>query len=122
MKQEPLFDLPPWMPVEPWREFLKMRAKKRNAPTEYAKALLIARLDRLRLDGHDVRTIIDNSIEHGWLTFYEPKENGNGKGKSDVFAISRQALSELESGAVPSSRHDTGIQNDLRPRWRGPIH
>ena len=80
-KQESLFELPPWMPEEVWREFLKMRKKKRNSPTEYAKVLLISRLDRLRLAGHDVQTIIDTSIEHGWLTFYEPKENGNGRSK-----------------------------------------
>src|SRR5208283_4309462 len=81
--QQSLFELPPWMPEEPWREFLKMRAKKRNAPTDYAKMLLIARLDRLRLAGHDPRTMIHDSIEHGWLTFYEPngKANGNGKAK-----------------------------------------
>ena len=77
--QESLFELPPWMPEEPWREFLKMRAKKHNSPTDYAKGLLVAKLDKFRIAGHDPRTIIDTSIEHGWLTFYEPKENGNGR-------------------------------------------
>jgi hypothetical protein len=37
------------------------------------------------LAGHDPKTIIDNSIEHGWLTFYEPNGNGNGKGKESIF-------------------------------------
>ena len=51
--QQPLLLLPLWLPEEPWLEFLKMRAKKRNSPTDYARMLLIAKLDRIRLAGHD---------------------------------------------------------------------
>ena len=99
-EQTRLFEIPAWLPEEPWREFLRMRAKKRNSPTDYAKRLLISKLDSIRRAGHDPRTIIDNSIEHGWLTFYEPKENGNGRSNTDerndrLLGILQQAEGKL---------------------------
>lgn len=80
-KEEPLkppsgasgWSLPDWIPAEPWGQFEEMRRKKKKPMTDAARKLAVNKLDALRGAGHDVATMLDQSILHAWDTFYAPK-------------------------------------------------
>jgi len=75
-------DLPDWLDREAWGAFLEMRRRKRAPVTARAMMLLLGKLDRWRLKGHDPTAILDTSTASAWTDLYEPKEehrNGNGR-------------------------------------------
>lgn len=43
--------------------------------TDAARKLAVNKLDALRGAGHDVATMLDQSILHAWDTFYAPKQD-----------------------------------------------
>lgn len=67
--------LPGWVPAEPWMQFEEMRRRKKKPMTDAARKLAVSKLDTLRGAGHDVATMLDQSILHAWDTFYAPKMN-----------------------------------------------
>jgi hypothetical protein len=69
------WSLPDWVPAEPWGQFEEMRRRKKKPMTDAARKLAVNKLDALRSAGHDVATMIDQSILHAWDTFYAPKTN-----------------------------------------------
>ncbi|MBN3270141.1 hypothetical protein CUR95_24070 [Bordetella bronchiseptica] len=87
-KEEPLkppsgasgWSLPDWIPAEPWRQFEEMRRKKKKPMTDGARKLAVSKLDALRGAGHDVVTMLDQSILHAWDTFYAPKADTTPQG------------------------------------------
>lgn len=67
------WSLPDWVPVEPWQQFEEMRRKKKKPMTDAARKLAVTKLDTLRTAGHDVATVIGQSVLHAWDSFYELK-------------------------------------------------
>ncbi len=65
--------LPGWVPAEPWKQFEEMRRRKKKPMTDAARKLAVGKLDTLRGAGHDVATMLDQTILHAWDTFYAPK-------------------------------------------------
>ncbi|WP_116521024.1 DNA replication domain protein [Achromobacter insuavis] len=65
--------LPDWVPAEPWQQFEEMRRKKKKPMTDAARKLAVTKLDTLRTAGHDVATVIGQSVLHAWDSFYELK-------------------------------------------------
>lgn len=74
--------IPEWMPAEPWNGFITMRDRKRASPTPRAITLLIAKLDRLRANGHDPGEILDTSTERSWTGLFEPKDEHHGHSRN----------------------------------------
>ncbi|CAB3729013.1 hypothetical protein [Achromobacter piechaudii] len=70
-----VWTLPDWVPAEPWQQFEEMRRRKKKPMTDAARKLAVSKLDTLRGAGHDVATMLDQSILHAWDTFYAPKTN-----------------------------------------------
>lgn len=64
--------LPGWLPAVEWEEWRKHRGSKL---TTVAIAKQVAKLARLRSDGHDPATCISLAIESGWSTFYAPRKD-----------------------------------------------
>ncbi|MFM9934171.1 hypothetical protein [Achromobacter xylosoxidans] len=69
------WSLPDWIPAEPWGQFEEMRRRKRKPMTDAARKLAVTKLDTLRGAGHDVATMLNQTILHAWDTFYAPKTN-----------------------------------------------
>lgn len=67
--------LPDWLPKQTWEEFLEMRKRIKKPPTEYAKSLLIAKLDKFRGNGQNIKDVLEKSITSGWQDVFEIKEN-----------------------------------------------
>ena len=71
-------EVPDWVPAKPFDAFVAMRKKKDAMPTDHAVELLIAKLDRLRGDGHDPGDVLDQSTMNNWTGIFEIKDRRNG--------------------------------------------
>jgi hypothetical protein len=77
IKQERLFELPVWVPLEAWSAYIEMRKKIPRAPlTERAIGMLIEELGRLRDAGEDPIAVLNKATMNSWRSFYP---TGNGK-------------------------------------------
>lgn len=66
------FTLPDWVDPVRWKAWEEHRRKIRFAMTDYARSLLIKKLDGFRSRGIDPNFAIDYAIEKGWRGFFEP--------------------------------------------------
>lgn len=60
-------------------DFVDMRTKMRKPLTPRAMKLSLNKLDGLALDDITKLAIVNQSIEHGWQTFYKFQNNNNGQ-------------------------------------------
>lgn len=60
-------------------DFVDMRTKMRKPLTPRAMKLSLNKLDGLALDDITKLAIVNQSIEHGWQTFYKLQNNNNGQ-------------------------------------------
>ena len=44
-------------------------------------ARLFGKLSRMKSEGHDIESLVNTAIEHGWKTVYPPKQQYQGKGQ-----------------------------------------
>ena len=66
---------PDWLPKETWDAFIQMRKRIGKPPTDYAIKLIIAKLERFRANGQDVKQVLEKSITSGWQDVFEIKGN-----------------------------------------------
>lgn len=100
--------IPDWMPAKQWGAYLDMRRRKTGkAPTIYTIELLIAKLDRWRMVGHDPGTVLDASTENNWTGIFEPKDERNGKtgkpGNGVTAALDKRIGSDEPAGETGRS-------------------
>ena len=69
----------------------KDRKERGEKMTERAKNLLFGKLSRMKSEGHDIESLVNTAIEHGWKTVYPPKQQYQGKGQQRPTYI-RQGL------------------------------
>ncbi len=77
-KSNDVFLLPEWINPETWMAFLEMRKSKKDVPTEYAKRLIIKKLDGFRKLGQSPDDVLNQSIENGWKGVFELKNRIKG--------------------------------------------
>lgn len=76
--------LPDWMPVEAWAAFLEMRKKIKKPPTDRAIELLIAKLEKFKVNGQSVQAVLEKSITNNWQDVFEIQEKQVLVNKFDV--------------------------------------
>lgn len=64
------FALPDWVPVDTWSDFAAMRKQMRKPMGEAAAKLAVKSLDKLRSEGHDPKSVIEQSIMRGWTGLF----------------------------------------------------
>lgn len=62
--------LPDWIAPEPWARWIKIRPAKARTPD--ALQAVIAKLDKMRAEGHDANAVIANSLANGWQGLFPP--------------------------------------------------
>ena len=72
---EVAFVLPDWIPFETWNAFLEMRKRIKKPATEFAKKLIVGKLEKFKSQGQDIVAILEKSITSGWQDVFEIKEN-----------------------------------------------
>lgn len=99
-----------WIPQEPWAAFLEMRRKIRKPPTDRAKDLLIAELDKLRKQGHDPTTVLNQSVMNNWQGLFPIKpENGNGTTRNGFNGHGTSNLVEGTRRAVERAQREDAV-------------
>jgi uncharacterized protein YdaU (DUF1376 family) len=66
---------PDWLPKETWDAYIQMRKRIGKPPTDYAIKLIIAKLERFKANGQDVKQVLEKSITSGWQDVFEIKQN-----------------------------------------------
>ena len=72
--------LPEWIDKDTWDAFLEMRKKIRSVPTEYAKGLLVKKLQELRDAGDNPNEVLKRSIMNGWKGVFPLDKKGSESG------------------------------------------
>jgi hypothetical protein len=75
-------ELPEWVPVEAFTEYVAMRKKIRKPLTDYAVQLAVKTLWKLKQEGNDPTAVLEQSIFHSWQGLFAVKPE---VGKSTIF-------------------------------------
>lgn len=75
-------DLPDWMPLEAWQDWVDMRKLKKKPLTARATTKAINKLDAMRQAGQDIAAVLDRSTLNCWADIYEIREQTNDKPNS----------------------------------------
>jgi hypothetical protein len=67
------FVLPDWIEKETWDAFVQMRKRIGKPPTDYAKNLIVAKLERFKANGQDIKAVLEKSITSSWQDVFEIK-------------------------------------------------
>ena len=103
--------LPDWLPAEAWAAWRRHRGAKLTA--ESTKRA-IAKLEKLRAEGHDPGALIDRAIEHGWAAFYPASQQTR-----DMAAL--EAVKPRHRAIYDPSPEDAAARNDAELRRWGVV-
>lgn len=67
-------ELPDWLDRQDWVDWVQDRKDRRKPVTEKAAPLQIRKLSRYRDEGHDPKSVIENSIEGGYQGLFPPAQ------------------------------------------------
>jgi len=70
----PLYNIPPFIKVGVWNEYIEMRKKIRKPMTEKAKELALKKLERFYREGQDPNAILEQSILNSWQGLFPVKQ------------------------------------------------
>lgn len=73
---ELVFILPTWIPERDWNDWIASRKKK---PTVRAKELAVEKLAKLKVEGHDPATVLQQSILGSWTGLFAVKTDESAK-------------------------------------------
>jgi hypothetical protein len=73
------FELPDWVSVEDWNEYVEHRKDIKRPLTDKAKKLAIAELKKLKQNGEIIKNVIDQSILNGWAGLFPVRIDKNGE-------------------------------------------
>lgn len=65
--------LPDWIPLKAWEAFVEMRLSIRAPLSNNAIALLIGKLGKLRIAGHEPGAVLEQSVMNSWKGLFEVK-------------------------------------------------
>jgi hypothetical protein len=68
----PEFEIPDWVPAEPWAAFVAMRIRKRAPVDSYIAKQTFDKLALWRGEGWDVGKVLDKATVMNWTTPYKP--------------------------------------------------
>lgn len=78
---EPAAPLPDWLPAGAWEDWVEYRKSIKAKLTPKAAELCVARLGKLRLEGNDPKTVIEQSIMSGkWTGLFPIKPDFQPRG------------------------------------------
>lgn len=105
LREDASAKLPDGVSAELWAEYRAMRKQKRAPMTPKAESLMLAKLGRLVVEGHDPAAVIEQSIAHSWTGLFGLKDarNGNTTGNNGRMGRNGQSVA-----AQPRYRRQPG--------------
>lgn len=70
----PSFDLPDWIPLDAWNDFVAMRKAARSPMAEAAMRLAVGTLEELRVQGNDPKAVLEQSTLRSWRGLFPIKK------------------------------------------------
>jgi hypothetical protein len=100
--EKPKFEIPDWVPVEPWQAFVEMRREMERGPkkipfTVGAAKGIVAELEEFRGAGHDIAAILMKSAINSYRGVFAPDQPPSPKGETPP------AMTEAERVAYAAS-------------------
>ena len=74
-KKSPPVDLPDWMPLESWENFVGMRKERKKPVTDRATKMLVKKLADMKNEGQNITEVLDQSTRSGWSDVYPVKQS-----------------------------------------------
>lgn len=68
----PTFEIPDWVPAEPWAAFDAMRKRKKAPIDGYIADRLFATLSKAAAEGWDIAKVLDKATVNNWTDLYVP--------------------------------------------------
>lgn len=93
-------DLPDWLPVDVWTDWVEHRKSIRKPMTQKAAELSIGQLADLRAQGFAPKAVIENAIVCGWQGLYAPKVQQQRGGQPNGQGGNRQQQLEERNRAA----------------------
>jgi hypothetical protein len=72
-KKSVAVEIPDWLDVNDWKDFIAMRKKIGKPMTDRAMKIIISKLEKMKDKGISTSVALQNSIVSGWQDVYEPK-------------------------------------------------
>lgn len=66
------FEIPDWVPAEPWAAFCAMRQRKKAPVDSYIADRLFGKLEKIRDAGWDTAKVLDKATLNNWTDLYMP--------------------------------------------------
>lgn len=70
------FAPPDWVSLSAWQAFEEMRSKSKKAMTDRARGLIVGELEKLKAQGHDPASVLEQSVRNNWQDVYPLKDKG----------------------------------------------
>lgn len=120
----PPWNPPAWMPLVQWEAFIAMRkAKGKRAPfTDDARTGIVAALDKLRAAGHDIATVLQESVNNGWSGVFAPKAPAGAfrtvkeRDQANARDLVRKQTGGLLERAFPDDENTIDMEETHAPR------
>lgn len=65
--------IPEWIPKETWEQFKEFRLRKKAPLTQLAIKKTISELEKLKADGYDPQSVLEQSVYRGWTGVFPIK-------------------------------------------------
>ncbi len=72
-KKHVALEIPDWLDVSDWKDFVAMRKKIGKPMTDRASKIIISKLEKMKVKGINPSIPLQNSIVNAWQDVYEPK-------------------------------------------------
>jgi hypothetical protein len=117
--KEKIFVLPDFIPLDTWEAYLEMRKKK--PPTDKAKELLIAKLEKLKNLGHNPKQVLEQSILNNWTDVYPLKTQTNAHNKTHNKNVGKNDGQPLSQDKLMDNAWEyVSAMIELKPDWTPP--
>lgn len=71
-ERTPDFEVPDWVPAEPWAAYCAMRKRKKATVDSYIADKQFKKLAEIRDDGWDIAKVMDKATLNNWTDIYPP--------------------------------------------------
>lgn len=113
-------ELPDWVDVELWNEWIAYRREdKKKAASARSQLMTLRKLERLVAQGYDANRLLEHAIEHEWQGVYASDECRAGRTRS---AARLSAVERVRAANAPLrvvGTHDGNVRHTLDEPARG---
>jgi hypothetical protein len=121
------FEIPDWVPAEPWAAFCAMRLRKKAKVDSYIAGQLFGKLEAIAAAGWDITKVMNKATVNNWTDLHKPTPGRDDDLRAGSIPASAKAMTPTEMEALRASLADKpwmkGRESELaQPPPRNPTH